>query len=148
MYDLTVIDQFMETVIDQGQIYIGTFDHSVCHGICGKLYTICFKSFRLSFQRQCICILAIDDVSDQCRGSNAVTEKILWSWGFQDSPVIVFGSIDMDMMFIHDKCFRNDVQAFINFRREFFVTVRKFYCQFPVRKSVLDDTCRKLNNPG
>lgn len=27
----------------------------------------------------------------------------------------------MDMMFIHDKCFRNDVQAFINFLREFLV---------------------------
>lgn len=54
----------------------------------------------------------------------------------------------MDMMFIHDKCFRNDVQAFINFRREFFVTVRKLYCQFPVRKSVLDDTCRKSGQIG
>lgn len=29
MYDLTVIDQFMEPVIDQGQIYISTFDHPV-----------------------------------------------------------------------------------------------------------------------
>ena len=33
------------TVIDQGQVYIGTFDHSVSHGIFGKLDAICLKSF-------------------------------------------------------------------------------------------------------
>lgn len=54
----------------------------------------------------------------------------------------------MDMMFIHDKCFRNDVQAFINFLREFLVTVRKLYCQFLVRKSVFDDACRKSGQIG
>ena len=97
MYDLTVIDPFMEPVIDQGQIYISTFDHPVCHGICGKLDTICFKSLWLSFQRQGICILAIDDGSDKCRGSDTVTEKILWPWSFQDSPVITFGGIYMDI---------------------------------------------------
>ena len=54
----------------------------------------------------------------------------------------------MDMMFIHDKCFWNNVQAFINFLREFLVTVRKLYCQFLVRKSVFDDTCRKSGQIG
>lgn len=104
------------------------------------------KAFDWSFQRQGICILAIDDGSDQCRGSDTVTEKILWPWSFQDSPVITFG--DIDMMFIHDRCFRNNVQAFINFLREFLVIVRKLYCQFLVRKSVFDDTSRKSGQIG
>ena len=38
----------------------------------------------------------IDDGSDKCRGSDTVTEKILWPWSFQDSPVITFGGIDFD----------------------------------------------------
>lgn len=80
--------------------------------------------------------------------STGVAEKIFGSWSFQDSSVIVFGNIDMNMIFIHNKCFRNDVQAFINFSREFLITVRKPVSQFLVRKSMLDDTCRKSGQIG
>ena len=36
-------------------------------------------------------------MEDKCRGSDTVTEKILWPWSFQDSPVITFGGIYMDI---------------------------------------------------
>lgn len=54
----------------------------------------------------------------------------------------------MYMMFIHDKCFLNDVQAFINFSREILVTVRISGSQLLIRKSVLDDTCWKSGQIG
>ena len=109
MYDFAVIDPFMEPVIDERKIFICTFYHPVCHGIRGKLDSIRFKSFCLSFQRQGVGILAIDNGSDQCRCCNAVAEKVFWSRSFQNRSIIVSGSINMDMVFIHNKCLRDDM---------------------------------------
>ena len=35
--DLAVIDQFMYTIIDKGEIHIRAFNHPVCHGISGRI---------------------------------------------------------------------------------------------------------------
>lgn len=42
----------------------------------------------------------------------------------------------MDMMFVHDKGFQNDVEMFINLFWKIFVVVRKFGRQFFIGKSV------------
>ena len=49
----------------------------------------------------------------------------------------------MDMMFINDKCFRDDVKPFIDFRRKLFVPIWKFKGQFFIGQLVFDDACRK-----
>lgn len=117
MYDLTVIDQFMETVIDQDRYTSALLTTQFAMVFVESCIPFVLKALDCRSRGSAFVYLPLMMEATSAGGSNAVTEKILWSWGFQDSPVIVFGSIDMDMMFIHDKCFWNDVQAFINFRR-------------------------------
>lgn len=49
----------------------------------------------------------------------------------------------MNMMLINDECFRNDMETFIDFYRELFVTVWKFGSQFFIGEPVFDNTGRK-----
>ena len=49
----------------------------------------------------------------------------------------------MDMVFIHDKGFRDDVETFIDLFRKLFVAVRKSGSQFFIGKCMFDDTCRE-----
>lgn len=54
----------------------------------------------------------------------------------------------MDMMFIHDKGFRNDVETFIDLFRKLFVAVRKSGSQLFIGKCMFDDACRKSGQIG
>lgn len=49
----------------------------------------------------------------------------------------------MNMMFIYDKCFRDDVEPAIDLVRKFFLSVRKKPGQFFIRKPVINDTGRQ-----
>ena len=54
----------------------------------------------------------------------------------------------MDMMFIHDKGFRNDVETFIDLFRKLFVAVRKSGSQLFIGKCMFDDARRKSGQIG
>ena len=49
----------------------------------------------------------------------------------------------MDMMFIHDKCFRDDVKRAIDLVQKFFISVRKKSGQFFIQKPVINDMGRQ-----
>ncbi len=49
----------------------------------------------------------------------------------------------MNMMFIYDKCFGNDMKTFVDFFREFLIAIREFFCKFFISEFMLDNASRK-----
>ena len=70
-------------------------------------------------------------------------EQVCRTRRLNDGAIVLFGSVNVDMMFIDDKSFRDDVKPLIDFDGKFLIAFREQIGKFLFGKTMIDDTGRK-----
>ena len=76
---LTVVDRFIHTVLDEGQIVIRAFYDPVSQCIGGEINAVEFESFILAVKRKGIRIFSVNDGSYKRSSYDAVAEQASWT---------------------------------------------------------------------
>ena len=130
MDDFAVIYPFMQTVIQNGEVGLSGLDHPVRHRIGGKIDPVGLEYPGLPVQRHCVRVLGVHDGRDKRWCSDAVPEQVGRTGRFPDDAGVLFGSVYMDMVLVHNKGFRDDVKTFVDLFRKFFIAFREQGRQF------------------
>lgn len=119
----------MQFILEHGKIVLRTFYGPVRQSVGCEGDALLCKEPRLAVQRYMGNKLIAEDKGEE-RGGDAVSEDVNRLGSLDDSTVIGLGSINMDMMFIHNKCFRYHGKALIDDFRQlliaFWITSSQF----------------------
>jgi hypothetical protein len=116
---------------------------AVAKGVGLEIDAVALEGSGLSLDGECIYVLSIQDGCNKSRSSDAVPEQVGRTGRFPDDAGVLFGSVYMDMVLVHNKGFRDDVKTFVDLFRKFFIAFREQGRQLLFGETVVDDTGRK-----
>ena len=127
----------MQSLINKRKVIFAGKNNPVCKRVCFQLNAIIFKGSGLTFKRGMTGVFGSDDCRDKGRRCNTVAKEIGRPVGSYDRAIVLFGSINVHMMLICKECSWDNGQTFINFFREFLISIWEKCSQFFFGKDMI-----------